>query len=323
MVKLLRLILILAALAIGPAPAIAQDWTARASVDSSSFLVGDRITVRVDLNHPRGAIIRPQIPDTLGGFHVLERRPMQELSDTVSTGQFVFARYDSGTALLPPLKFAFSVPGDTVRRTLSTNPLLLTVVTVPVDTTQDFRDLKPPLAVPLTMQEILLSAGIILALAGAAYAAYRYWKKWRARKAAGGGAASSPARPAHVIALEQLALLKEKKLWQQGYVKEFYTEVTEILRRYFENRYAMMAMEETTDEIIAGLRRLRFPEQMLAEAERILRRADLVKFAKYQPSIPEHEEMFTVVHAVVDKTKIVVMTPVPAGETQAVAHAGA
>lgn len=320
--KRLRSCLLLLPLALTSPAAQAQEWTARASVDSAKYLVGDRIAVRVDLSHPRGALIRAQVPDTLGGYYVLERRPLADVTDTLSTATFVFARYDSGTAVLPPLRFAASVPGDTARRTLSTNALVLTVTTVPVDTSQDFRDLKPPLSIPMTPQEILLYSGIILAIVAGAYVAYRFWKRRKARAGAGGTAAAA-ARPAHVIAFEQLAVLKEKKLWQQGHVKEFYSEVTEILRRYFENRYTMMAMEETTDEIIAGLRKLRFPEQMLAEAERILRRADLVKFAKYQPAIAEHEEMFTVVHAIVDKTKIVVMTPVSTSETKAVAHAGA
>lgn len=319
--KRLRICLMLLPLALSSPPAEAQEWTARASVDSSNFVVGDRITVRVDFNHPRGAIIRPQVPDTLEGYYLLDRPPLKEITDTSSAATFVFARYDSGTAVLPPLRFAGSIPGDTTRRALFTNALVLTVTTVPVDTSQDFRDLKPPLGIPMTLAEILLYAGIALALLAAAYVGYRVWKKRREREAAG-GAPAAPARPAHVIAFEELAILKEKKLWQQGHLKEFYTEVTAILRRYFENRYAMMAMEETTDEIIVGLRKLRFPEQMLGDVERILRRADLVKFAKVQPSIAEHEEMFTVVHMIVDRTKIVAMTPVAATEAKAVVNAG-
>jgi hypothetical protein len=97
--------------------------------------------------------------------------------------------------------------------------------------------------------------------------------------------------------------------------------VTEIFRRYLENRYAMMAMEETTDEIVNGLRHLRFPDQMLGTAEGVLRRADLVKFAKYLPVPAENEEMITVVHDLVDRTKIVAMTPVSEGEGKQV-HAG-
>jgi hypothetical protein len=60
----------------------------------------------------------------------------------------------------------------------------------------------------------------------------------------------------------------------------------------------------------------------MADADRILRRADLVKFAKYQPSLEEHEEIFTVIHDFVDKTKIVQMTPVPQETLKVAVHAG-
>jgi len=84
----------------------------------------------------------------------------------------------------------------------------------------------------------------------------------------------------------------------------------------------MQAMEETSDEILSGLQKLRFPDGMVSDADKILRRADLVKFAKYQPALPEHEEIFTVVHDFVDKTKIVQMAPVSQEELKVTADAG-
>ena len=61
---------------------------------------------------------------------------------------------------------------------------------------------------------------------------------------------------------------------------------------------------------------------VIAETEKILRRADLVKFAKYQPSIPEHEEMIVVVHDVVDRTKLAAMTPVTEPQRIGASHVG-
>jgi hypothetical protein len=60
---------------------------------------------------------------------------------------------------------------------------------------------------------------------------------------------------------------------------------------------------------------------MSGTAERILRRADLVKFAKFEPGIADHEEMITVIHDFVDRTKIVQMTPAAPGEGTMAAHA--
>jgi len=312
---------LLLALAAWAMPAPAQRLTAHAHADSASFLVGDYITLRVDLLHPRGAALRTALGDSAGGFLVLERKPVVPTSDTTSTTAFVVSKYDSGLATFPPVDFLVTVPGDTTVRTVSTNPVVLTVRTVPVDTSKDIRDLKPPMSIPVSLAEILMYGGIALVAAALAYLLWRYLKKRKARAAAGVSGFVAPPRPAHEIAFEQLALLKEKKLWQQGHIKQYYTEATEIFRRYLENRYALQAMEETTDEILTGLKKLRFPETMLDTAQRILQRADLVKFAKHEPGIADHEEMITVIHDFVDRTKIVHMTPVSAGEAKAPVHA--
>ncbi len=302
--------------------AAAQETRLSASMraDSSSYLVGDWITLHVDLLHPKGAVIRSVLGDSAGGFSVLERRPVLPTSDTSSSTSFVVSRYDSGLATFPPVDFSVTLNGDTALRTVSTNALVLTVRTVAVDTSKDIRDLKPPMAIPVSLGEILLGAGAAILVAALLYAGWRFWKRRKARRA-GEPDYVPPPRPAHEIAFEQLALLKGKKLWQQGLIKQYYSEATEIFRRYLENRYTMQAMEETTGEILAGLRKLRFPDDMLATAERILRRADLVKFAKFEPAIADHEEMITVTHDFVDRTKIVQMTPVSPEEGTVAAHA--
>jgi hypothetical protein len=293
---------------------------ARASVDSTTFRIGDVIHIRVVMRHPAGSTFRPILGDTVNGFWVLERQPMVQPNDSVTTTGFAVSSYTPGRTVFPSIEFASAIPGDTAR-TILTNPLVFTIAAVAIDTTKDIRDLKPPLSIPLTLAEILLVVGIVLAIFAVGYFGYRYWKRRKALKAAGEEGVA-PARPAHVIAFEQLALLKEKKLWQQGLIKQYYSEVTEIFRRYLEDRYALQAMEETSDEILSGLQKLRFPDGMVSDAEKILRRADLVKFAKYQPALPEHEEIFTVVHDFVDKTKIVQMAPVPQEELKVAADAG-
>ena len=293
--------------------------SAHASVDSTSYLVGDWITVKVDLHYPKGATVRGVLADSVGGFLILSGAPLVATSETTGTTSFVIAKYDSGDATFPPVDFAATIPGDTALRTVSTNPIALTVRTVAVDTSLDIRDLKPPLAIPMSLAEILMWVGGVLLALALMYGAYRYWKARKARKALAQDAYTAPARPAHVIALEQLALLKEKRLWQQGRIKEYYSEATEIFRRYLENRYSMAAMEETTDEILSGLRKLRFPEAMLDAAERILQRADLVKFAKFEPALVDHEELLRVIYDFVDRTKIVHMSaPVHPGAKEPV-----
>ena len=282
---------------------VAQEASARATVDSSEYFIGDAIHVHVALTHPKGATPRAVLGDTLGGFTVLERLPVTEESDTSGTSEIVVSRYEAGSIVLPAIPYQYSFPGDSAARIVTTNPLALTIRAVAVDTTKDIRDLKPPLSIPISLLEILIYLGIAAAAIGAVYIGYRLWKR-RGTKAAG-GEVSAPPRPAHVIALEELAILKEKKLWQQGLIKQYYSEVTEILRRYIENRYQLKALEETTDEILKGLAGTGMSGDVLRALEKSLRKADLVKFAKAQPGIPEHEEIMAIAYDAVERTKVV------------------
>jgi hypothetical protein len=290
----------------------AQELGVRARLDSSVFLVGDRITVHVDLRHTKGLTIQPLVADSIGGFALLGRTPLLPTTDTNSTMDFVLARYDSGDAVVPPIPFMYFVGGDTASHVALTNQLRVTITTVPLDTTGEIRDVKPPFSIPLSLEEIVLYAGILLLIAALVFVGYRFWKKRRARQK--GEVYAPPLRPAHSVAMEELAILKEKQLWQRGLVKQYYSELTEILRRYFENRYRLPALEETTDEIVAGLSKQKVDGPIVASAESVLRRADLVKFAKYQPVMAEHEESMAGVYGIIDRTRAIEMTPVSGQE---------
>lgn len=300
--------MILAGLGVASGELQGQHVSARAHIDSTVYLVGDRIHVKVDLHHSRGLTINPMVGDTVEGFAVLGRGPLGPATDTTSTMEFILARYDSGDAAIPPLPFHWFVPNDTTSHVALTNQLVVTVNTVPQDTSTSFRDIKPPMAIPISWEEIALYAGIVLLVAGLGYLTYWWWKK--RRRTQHGEAYVPPPRAAHVIAMEALGDLKAKKLWQQGLVKEYYSELTEILRRYVEQRFNVPSLEETTDETLSGLRALNVGDGLLGGAETILRRADLVKFAKHHPTVTEHEDSFRGVIGFVEKTRVVAMTPV-------------
>jgi hypothetical protein len=288
---------------------VAQQLSLRARIDSTNYWIGDPITIHIDLRHSKGLTIQPLLADSADEFAVLGKSPLEPTSDSTSKMDVVVAKYDSGDAVIPPLPFLYFVPGDTAQHFVQTNQLRVTIHTVALDTTGQIKDVKPPFSIPISLEEILLYLAIAAAVAGLGYLGWRFWRK--RKRVLAGEVYVPPARPAHVIAFEELAVLKEKKLWQQGLVKPYYSEVTEILRRYIENRFRQPALEETTDEILAGLRKNDFPEELVGTVDTVLRRADLVKFAKHQPGIPEHEEVMTAVHTVVDRTKAVALTPVP------------
>jgi hypothetical protein len=83
--------------------------------------------------------------------------------------------------------------------------------------------------------------------------------------------------------------LEKRELWQKGAIKEYYSELTDIARNYIEEAIDIPAMESTTSELIAGLRKASLKKKMkvspetLENLERVLMQADLVKFAKSKP----------------------------------------
>ncbi len=99
-----------------------------------------------------------------------------------------------------------------------------------------------------------------------------------------------PKEPAHVVALRELDRIKEEKIWQKEKIKAYYSEITEVLRIYIEDRFEIPAMEQTTDEILTSFRNRKelLSEKSLANLSQILSLADLVKFAKYIPLPDDH-----------------------------------
>jgi hypothetical protein len=280
--------------------AAGQELTARARVDSTRFLVGDWITVQVDVAHPPGTTLEAAIPDSLGRYIVVERGTPESRGAGATRMRVVVSAYDSGRFALPPLEFLARVPGDTTARRIGTDSLPLTIATVVVDTAEGIRDIAPPMSIPIGMAEVLLFLGILALIAVAVFLVRRFRRRTPAPAPA---APPPPAVPAHVLALQELGALKERRLWQQGLVKPYYSELTEIVRRYFENRYAVQALEQTTDEIMAALERHPSSSVVRAEIEDLLRRADLVKFAKLEPGIAEHEAGMKTAYDIVERTR--------------------
>jgi hypothetical protein len=111
-----------------------------------------------------------------------------------------------------------------------------------------------------------------------------------------------PLQP-HELALRQLEELQKQQLWQNGQVKDYHTALTFIVREYLEKRYGILALEQTTDEILAQLRQRDFDLALSQKLGDVLQTADLVKFAKAQPTAEFHELAMTTARAFILETK--------------------
>jgi len=268
----------------------AQDAKVAARMDAGKITVGDRahLFIEVHNNPSTGKIQWPVFPDSVNQLEIVE----QEKIDTLQQGGFVTYRqklhitgFDSGVFKVP--SFAFTViPKAGKPYTLQTDSFQLLVQTVAVDTTQDFKPIKNIIPVTTTWKDYIgyIAGGGLLLLVIVGEIIYLL----RRKKPAPAPKPAAPAEPLQQKTIRLLNELDKKELWQKGQVKEYYVELTEIVREYIEGRFQTPAMELTTDELLAKAKVNKEMQPNYEVLSKILSTADLAKFAKWQPSPQEH-----------------------------------
>jgi hypothetical protein len=203
--------------------------------------------------------------------------------------------FDSGSYIFPSIPI-LSVDSQIIAQT---EPLFFEVSSVAVDTTAAFKDIKGNVRVPLSLHEIILLLkkytpylGLaVIAIGLIIYLIIKYVYNKRKKKPL------SVEKPklkikAHILALKELEKLKHKKLWEQGKIKQYYSELTDILRTYMENRWNIYAMEMVSKEIIDEFKKLQLPDDLIEKMQSTFTLADLVKFAKWNPLPSDHDIAF-------------------------------
>ena len=272
-----------------PGKGFSQEVSPIARFDTTDILIGDQIDLNISFTMPLDyRVIWPHYKDTLTrNIEIISMSPVDTLINEDEhivelIQRLTITSFDSGYYFVPPIKFQYQPIDDTLFSEATTIPLYLKVHTMEVDTTQAIKAIKPPLEAPITFKEILpwlsIGLGSVIVILLALYV-YRRWKKkqplFRIRPRI--------ILPPHVIAMNGLESLKGRKLWQAGKTKDYYTELTDIIRNYIEERYQVAAVEMTTVEILEGLKTTDAPKESVDKLAKTLVLADLVKFAKEQP----------------------------------------
>ena len=289
----------------GPAEAVqgqVQEPRLRMAVDATQVTVGGRLRLTVAVEHdPEAAVQWPDSLD-LGPFEVLEAGavpPTREGDRMVTAAVFTLTAFELGELEIPSFELIVAAP-DGSETVLPTDPFVIEVVSVGLDEGSDIRDVKGPLSIPLN---VLLLWPWLLALLVAA--AGGYWMARRIRRDSAEEAPSAPEappRPPHEIAYEALEWLEASPLLRQGRIKEYYIEVSDIIRRYIEGRYSMNALEMTTHEVLWRLDRAGVRHETHARFTEFLEACDLVKFAKHRPSPAGCGDAVSAARGLVDAT---------------------
>lgn len=164
---------------------------------------------------------------------------------------------------------------------------------------QNIRDIKPPVAFPAPWIFLLIVLAVIL-LAISVYFAYQWYQRQKIR-AASKIITKTPWEKAY----ERLEDLQKSNLLARGEWGRYYLILSDIVRRYFEERFNVRAPEMTSEEFLASLRNF----GGLAPGSRVLLEeflgvCDMVKFAKHAPDAAAGEKNAALARRLIDETKI-------------------
>jgi hypothetical protein len=270
----------------------AQTISVVAYTDTTDYLVGDFINYEIEVVTRKNIeVISPSLPDTLSQLDLITRKePILTEDEKTNTTvySFILAGYDSVQAVIPPMTVKYRTADDTSFKKLNTDSVVVHIHTVPVSTAEEIKDVKFPITIPYDWKWLLLWTAIALLIIIAGYFSYKKYKQKKLEK---------PVEkkiiiiPPHIKALAALEYLEKEQLWQKGFIKDYHSRITEIIRNYFEERFDLPAMELTTTETIHHLKGIKEKDIILDVTYKFLSNADLVKFAKFQPLETVNEDM--------------------------------
>lgn len=283
-----------------------QNVTVDVKIDSLQRLIGEQAKITLEVScGTRQKVILPNLADTLvAGVEILyiakaDTQYLNNKERMLITQEYTITSFDSASYYIPP----FEVLVDSVP--YHSKSLVMMVYPMDVDESNPEAFFGPQniMQIPLSWEDwkpIIWKVLLLVCLIGVfIYLIVRYSNDTpiiHIQK-------TTPKLPPHEIAMNEIARIKEEKNWQKGKVKEYYTELTDVVRDYIYNRYGYNAMEKTSAEIIEYLQQ-EGNNVLINELKQLFTTADLVKFAKFAPLLNENDMNLVTAIDFVNHTKI-------------------
>ena len=286
--------------------ALSQGVSVEAKIDSMELLIGEQTGVTLTVKAPKNKVV--QMPAVQAqqyitpGVEVLEvlKDDTTDIDDDTRQIQrkYIVTSFDEN---------AYVIPAQVIRvggKDYKTNPLAMKVISVEIDTLHmnQFFGPKDVQDNPFLWSEwsplFWLSFIMLLFITIGAYLYIRL----KQNKPIISRILIIKHIPAHQKALTAIDKLKQDRMQSSEDQKAYYTQLTDTIRQYINERFGFNAMEMTSSEIIARLNESGDPK-MINELRELFQTADLVKFAKYSTLINEND--LNLVNAVnfIDQTK--------------------
>jgi hypothetical protein len=264
----------------------------QSGVSAAEITIGDRFTYELTLLYGEGMQVTPPgAGENLGHFEIkdFQVHPPKKNEDglTVQRFEFLLSTFTTGEYVIPPVSVAYT---DAAGRQgeLQSRPLTVTVNSVLPEDAQDIRDIKQAAVIEADYTRLYILIGTIILLAAAA-AVLLVWLRRRRRRR--GRPAAEEQLPPHLKAFLDLDALCREKLPEAGEFKAFYVRFADIFLQYLTGRFGIRTFERTTSEILGDLSGRPSGTAMAARVGPVLDECDLVKFAKYVPTLSYAENI--------------------------------
>lgn len=236
-------------------------------LDSTTIMIGDQTILSIAKTP-----VYPSLEDLSNNDIVAVRQWMDTSDGTLYTA---LTSFEEGEHWL-------HIGADSVRLTVND-------VSGVDTTTANIRDIANIMNQPYTFGEIMRTLLYFWLFWAVVAAAVLIWLRIKKKKPLI-SVPQAPPLPPDTRALQRLEALRQQQLWQQGLVKEYYTELTDAIRVYLEESYGINSTEMTTDQTLDSFRACpACTDHTASTLRQILQNADMVKFAKSTPQPYQHD----------------------------------
>jgi len=263
-----------------------------AQFDKYRATVGDPVNYTVTLACPPDyKLTIPEKQDELGPWEVKEFKVFQEKKDKLySYLNYTLAAFTTGDVIIPEISFQFTNSGNSpvTVRTSSAEIYIDSILSLD-RSAPALKDIKAPLYLRVPAGVYILGS---LAAVGLGAGAWFWYRKFQKNLPGLPRESAEPAIPPYRVALDELEKLGGSGLIEEGKLKEFYTALSDIVRRYLGAVYSIDTLDKTTGEIYQELRQNVPDKKALVAMKDFFEECDLVKFAKYKPDPKTAREDF-------------------------------
>ena len=287
-------------------------------VNKNEILIGDAIQLSINCEFANDEeYIWPELKERTTiwkNFYVkgINKKAEEKIKGSYRISQDIFiTSFDTGTFYIPTFIFNSEKQTDSILINVRYHPTTLTDSTnlanlgKNTSSLPDISEIKKGSKNDLSEEELkkkwlislrdILIIILIIVILILLFLIYKYYKKRKGQK-------PKKIVDEDIIALENLQILKTKKLWENGKIKEYHSSISEILRTYIEHRFQFNALEIPTNEIISKLNILSIDKEYIVDTNKILSRADNIKYAKGLSLEKENKESMEISIKFIKKT---------------------